>query len=250
MSRAGELRKDSWVEVADVLFIDNPVGTGFSYVLNGSNFTHNNDDIAADLLTFLSRFVQDHPERQSTPLYIFSESYGGKMAIGFAKAIIGARQAGQLKVNFKAVALGDSWISPMDFVRSYSPFLKAWSLIDEHFEKELNVIADQAQEALDRGAFESATAVWGAQQAAVANVTDNVDWCTPACAELTDDNNSPACHNAAFRDEHLVAQYLALRHRYNALLHDPEDSASAAASRWLSNSHIAGRQALQAPSLC
>lgn len=106
------------------------------------------------------------------------------------------------------------------------------------------------QEALDRGAFESATAVWGAQQAAVANVTDNVDWCTPACAELTDDNNSPACHNAAFRDEHLVAQYLALRHRYNALLHDPEDSASAAASRWLSNSHIAGRQALQAPSLC
>lgn len=81
MSRAGELRKDSWVEVADVLFIDNPVGTGFSYVLNGSNFTHNNDDIAADLLTFLSRFVQDHPERQSTPLYIFSESYGMTCAL-------------------------------------------------------------------------------------------------------------------------------------------------------------------------
>lgn len=43
------------------------------------------------------------------------------------------------------MTLGDSWISPLDFVRAYSPFLKAWSLIDEHGQQELDALADQAK---------------------------------------------------------------------------------------------------------
>jgi serine carboxypeptidase 1 len=72
------------VKHVNVLFIDNPVGTGFSYVDSNSALTKTNAEIAEDLVTFTGRFLKAHPEFKTVPLYIFSESYGGKMAAEFA----------------------------------------------------------------------------------------------------------------------------------------------------------------------
>lgn len=72
------------VKHVNVLFIDNPVGTGFSYVDSYSALTTNNSQIAKDLVTFTGGFLEAHPEFKSVPLYIFSESYGGKMAAEYA----------------------------------------------------------------------------------------------------------------------------------------------------------------------
>jgi serine carboxypeptidase 1 len=71
----------------NVLFIDNPVGTGFSYVDRYAALTTNNTQIAEDLVTFTKGFLEEHPEFRSVPLYIFSESYGGKMAAEYALAL-------------------------------------------------------------------------------------------------------------------------------------------------------------------
>ena len=51
-------RNTTWVQVANVLFVDNPVGTGYSYVDNDSAYTTNVDQIAQDLLTFFSAFFK------------------------------------------------------------------------------------------------------------------------------------------------------------------------------------------------
>ena len=77
------------------------MGTGFSYVADGANFTSNNAQITADLLTFLRTFMSQRPEWQATPLYIFCESYGGKMGIAFAKAALAAQREGTLKADLK-----------------------------------------------------------------------------------------------------------------------------------------------------
>lgn len=71
----------------NVLFIDNPVGTGFSYVDSNDAFTTDNAQIADDLVTFTKGFLDVHPEFKTVPLYIFSESYGGKMAAEYALAL-------------------------------------------------------------------------------------------------------------------------------------------------------------------
>ena len=55
-------RKDSWVEEATLLFIDNPVGTGFSYVEEHANLTTNNSEIVADLMAFLKSFLHENPK--------------------------------------------------------------------------------------------------------------------------------------------------------------------------------------------
>lgn len=105
------------------MFIDNPVGTGYSYVENKSYLTKNNIQIGTDMTVFLTEFYAKNPDFKKTPMYIFSESYGGKMAIEITKQLDETIKAGKLDINFKGVALIDSWISPMDSVHGWSPLL-------------------------------------------------------------------------------------------------------------------------------
>jgi serine carboxypeptidase 1 len=68
---------------ANILFIDNPVGTGYSYVENLNLLTTTNKEIADDLVTFTKEFYATHSEFAASPLIVFGESYGGKMNIEF-----------------------------------------------------------------------------------------------------------------------------------------------------------------------
>lgn len=108
----------------NVLFIDNPVGSGFSYVDSRGSFARTNTQIAEDLLNFLKQFYKRFPLFQSVPLHIFSQSYGGKMAVEFAYLVDQERKHQRIESNLKSVALLGPWISPIDSVMSYAPFLK------------------------------------------------------------------------------------------------------------------------------
>lgn len=79
-----EPRDFTWVKDANVLFIDNPVGSGFSYVEDASKLATTNKQIADDLVTLMIEFMEQNPEFGQVPLYITCESYGGKMTIEFA----------------------------------------------------------------------------------------------------------------------------------------------------------------------
>ena len=68
----------------NVLFIDNPVGAGFSYATNSSAFPTTNAQVAADLLTCIRSFYNKLPKFRKVPTYIMSQAYGGKMAAEFA----------------------------------------------------------------------------------------------------------------------------------------------------------------------
>lgn len=77
-------RNYSWVQDVNVLFIDNPVGAGFSYVEDDSSYPKTNKEIAHDLIKCLEGFYEKRPEFLLVPLYITGESYGGKMLVEFA----------------------------------------------------------------------------------------------------------------------------------------------------------------------
>ena len=70
-----------------MVYVDNPVGAGFSYVDNNNAFTKNITDIGNDLLAWLRQFLVIHSEYRSRPFYIFCESYGGKMTAEFGRQI-------------------------------------------------------------------------------------------------------------------------------------------------------------------
>lgn len=77
-------RNYTWVNDYNVLFIDNPVGTGFSYVDLQSAYTDNNRQIAEDLVECIRGFYNKIPQFKKVSVYITAESYGGKMAAEFA----------------------------------------------------------------------------------------------------------------------------------------------------------------------
>ena len=141
---------------ANLMFIDNPVGTGYSYVDDLSSLPTTNAQIALDLVEVLKSVFTDYPEMQVMPFYIFAESYGGKMTVDTALALDAvsidyfpsslnnkkinlllqmrsiiinypfrtqAIQSGEVVCNFQGVGLGDSWISPMDSVNTWGSFL-------------------------------------------------------------------------------------------------------------------------------
>ena len=59
----GKLRYNngSWDQFANLLFVDNPVGTGFSYV-DSNSYLHELDEMAKQFVVFLESWFQIFPE--------------------------------------------------------------------------------------------------------------------------------------------------------------------------------------------
>lgn len=56
--------------MASILFIDNPVGTGYSYVTHDSAFTTDVQQIAQDLMTTITAFLEQLPDFQVEELVL------------------------------------------------------------------------------------------------------------------------------------------------------------------------------------
>ena len=54
----------SWDEFTNLLFIDNPVGTGYSYV-NTDSYVHELTEMASQIITFLEKFFELFPEYEN-----------------------------------------------------------------------------------------------------------------------------------------------------------------------------------------
>lgn len=171
-------RNTTWVQAANVLFVDNPVGTGYSYVDDSSKYTTNNQQIADDLVTLLNSFFDKYSVfvTSKTPFYVFSESYGGKMTTGLANALLRAMDQGTFKANFKGVSLGDSWIEGADYVKTWTPYIYANSQIDANQAQQLTQSANKCVQAVEDGDWNQATNLWGDVEEELEMFTDSLSF--------------------------------------------------------------------------
>ncbi|EFN79693.1 Retinoid-inducible serine carboxypeptidase [Harpegnathos saltator] len=169
-------RNHTWVKDYNVLFIDNPVGTGFSYVGTQLAYTKTNAQIASDLVECMRGFYKKLPKFQSVPTYITTESYGGKMGAEFALVWHRAQKAGTIKSSLKGVALGDAWISPIDSVLTWAPFLLDTGMVDTNGFKEIDDAAKETENKVKTGQWKAATQYWAYTQSVVLTKTYNVDF--------------------------------------------------------------------------
>ncbi|KAK0085710.1 hypothetical protein PV325_004593 [Microctonus aethiopoides] len=169
-------RNYTWVNDYNVLFIDNPVGTGFSYVDLQSAYTDNNRQIAEDLVECIRGFYNKIPQFKKVPVYITAESYGGKMAAEFALLWYQAQKNLTIDSNLKGVALGDSWISPIDSVLSWAPFLLHTGMIDTQGFETIQEAALLTKKAVDAKSWHEATKYWSYTENVILQVTENIDF--------------------------------------------------------------------------
>ncbi|KAK4882849.1 hypothetical protein RN001_006168 [Aquatica leii] len=169
-------RNYTWVKDVNLLFIDNPVGTGYSYVNKTNAFTTNNTQIANDLITCLEGFYRKRPEFRPVPLYITSESYGGKMAAEFALELYKRIQKGTVKSNLRGVNMVDAWISPIDSVLTWAPFLLNTGVIDKQGYAKIDKAAQRTKALFDAGKYKESTNAWGETEGVISVVSKSVDF--------------------------------------------------------------------------
>uniref|UniRef100_A0A7N5JT63 Serine carboxypeptidase 1 n=1 Tax=Ailuropoda melanoleuca TaxID=9646 RepID=A0A7N5JT63_AILME len=144
-------RRSTWLQSASLLFVDNPVGTGFSYVNKSDAYAKDLATVASDMMVLLRTFFDCHKEFQAV-------------------------RQGTIRCNFAGVALGDSWISPVDSVLSWGPFLYSVSLLDDQGLVEVSQVAEDVLDAVNKGLFKEATQLWGKAEMVVEQNTDGVNF--------------------------------------------------------------------------
>ncbi|PWA34145.1 peptidase S10, serine carboxypeptidase, Alpha/Beta hydrolase fold protein [Artemisia annua] len=97
-----ELNPYSWTKMANVIFIDLPVGTGFSYAKTWESSRSSDSLVVTHAYDFIRKWLMDHPTFLSNPLYITGISYMGLIIPGVVSNVYhGNEQGARPKLNIK-----------------------------------------------------------------------------------------------------------------------------------------------------
>ena len=102
----------AWNKLANMVFLEQPVGVGFSYSDNDEDYHIGDDQAAQDNLATIRGFLDLFPEFAKTPIYLTSESYGGHYLPTWAAAIIDYNDAvtdSAQRINFQGFAVGNPY---------------------------------------------------------------------------------------------------------------------------------------------
>ena len=110
----GQLKMNDWRwnKIANMVFLEQPVGVGFSYSEDTNDYKIGDDQAAKDNLQTILEFLKKYPEFSNSPLYITSESYGGHYMPTLAWEIIQYNENIQSDsdiLNFKGFAVGNPY---------------------------------------------------------------------------------------------------------------------------------------------
>ncbi|XP_078572238.1 putative serine carboxypeptidase CPVL [Branchiostoma floridae x Branchiostoma japonicum] len=136
------MRKTTWVSQYSMLFIDNPVGTGFSFTESDAGYARNQTDVADNLYNALLQFFQIYPSYQKNNFYVTGESYAGKYVPALSYKIHMENPTAKFKINFKGMAIGDGLCDPLTQYAKLPEFLYHIGLADESQRLRIGVFVD------------------------------------------------------------------------------------------------------------
>uniref|UniRef100_M4E382 Uncharacterized protein n=1 Tax=Brassica campestris TaxID=3711 RepID=M4E382_BRACM len=97
----------SWTKVASIIFLDQPVGTGFSYSTTPLADKPSDTGEAKQTYEFLQKWLVEHPEFVSNPLYVGGDSYAGIVVPAIVQQISIGNENSNKPMNLKGYVLGN-----------------------------------------------------------------------------------------------------------------------------------------------
>ncbi|XP_065188426.1 probable serine carboxypeptidase CPVL [Sycon ciliatum] len=147
----------TWNSKYSLLFIDNPVGTGFSFTQSDAGYATNQAEVARDLYAGLTQFFSIFTQYQKNDFYVTGESYAGKYCPSISQRIIEGNRAGDgVHINFRGMAIGDGWIDPITMTPVYPDLLQQMSAIDAAQAEEAAGIMQKIELAIMSGNYREA----------------------------------------------------------------------------------------------
>ena len=108
-----EVTEHGWDTVSNLVYVDQPINTGFSYSDDPADEVHDESVVAEDMLQFLAEFVQAHPELDGNDFYVTGESYAGHYVPAVSYRVFRAAQTGEFTgLKLKGLAVGNGLTMP------------------------------------------------------------------------------------------------------------------------------------------
>ncbi|KAL0709603.1 hypothetical protein Bca4012_016581 [Brassica carinata] len=126
----------SWTKVANIIFLDQPVGSGFSYATTQILDTPSDSGEANLIHEFIRKWLSEHHEFISNPFYVSGDSYSGKVIPATVQEISKGNDLGfKPKINLEGYVLGNP-VTDTEFEHNHRiPFAHGMALIsDELYE--------------------------------------------------------------------------------------------------------------------
>uniref|UniRef100_A0ACD5TVH0 Uncharacterized protein n=1 Tax=Avena sativa TaxID=4498 RepID=A0ACD5TVH0_AVESA len=100
----------AWTTAANLLFLDSPVGAGFSFAVNEEVYKTMGDNMTAtDSYAFLVKWFERFPEYKGREFFLAGESYAGHYIPELAVTIqVNNKNPGASIINLKGIAIGNA----------------------------------------------------------------------------------------------------------------------------------------------
>ncbi|BFZ56140.1 Cell death protease [Savitreella phatthalungensis] len=111
----------SWHEESNVLFVDQPLGTGFSFV-DTDHYLHELEEMAQHFLSFMDGWFQEFPERRHDEFWLAGESFAGQYIPYIGRAMLDRQHIRHPNaLNLRGVMINNGWVEPLTMYKSYLP---------------------------------------------------------------------------------------------------------------------------------
>ncbi|DBA94519.1 hypothetical protein WJX77_001353 [Trebouxia sp. C0004] len=120
-----------WDTNSNMIFVDQPINTGFSYSDDPRDRVFSEHTVAEDMLDFLQAFLEVHPEMADRDFFVTGESYAGHYVPAVSNRLFLEMNKPDVekKINLKGFAIGNGLTDPGIQYGAYSDFALINNLI-------------------------------------------------------------------------------------------------------------------------
>ncbi|CAI9091163.1 OLC1v1026115C1 [Oldenlandia corymbosa var. corymbosa] len=138
-----------WDKVSNLLYVDQPIGTGFSYSTDKHDIRHNEKGVSDDLYDFLQAFFTEHPELAKNDFFITGESYAGHYIPAFAARVHQGNKAKEgIHINLKGFAIGNGLTDPEIQYGAYTDYALDMGIISKSDHDRINKVLPVCEAAI------------------------------------------------------------------------------------------------------
>ncbi len=159
-------RAVTWNQEFAMLFVDNPVGTGYSYSRDQEGYSRDQESCARNLRKMLIGFYKMFPEAKKRELWVTGESYAGKYVPALSHHILEKNRevvavnkvASPEYLPIAGMAVGNGLTDPISQEPAKPVYAWSLGLIDFDTFRETQVIAERSAELAKAGDWLAARA--------------------------------------------------------------------------------------------